>query len=100
MRETAGWVAVTPSTMPYDLKRSLLDGHLWFTVASPSVSRQYGHRSTCCASTSRGGGVMADSGIPAVQFPQGTIAADDLLDSLDDLEIDVLIDDDGEPTLL
>jgi polyphosphate kinase len=33
-------------------------------------------------------------------FPSGIIDADDLFDSLDDLEIDVLIDDDGEPTLL
>jgi polyphosphate kinase 2 len=43
---------------------------------------------------------MADSGSPTVQFPGGIIDADDLLDSLDDLEVDVLIDDDGEPTLL
>lgn len=34
------------------------------------------------------------------QYPGGIIDADDLFDSLDDLEIDVLIDDDGEPTLL
>jgi polyphosphate kinase 2 len=43
---------------------------------------------------------MADGDGANVEFPGGTIAADDLLDSLDDLEIDVLIDDDGEPTLL
>jgi polyphosphate kinase len=34
------------------------------------------------------------------EFPDGIIDADELFDSLDDLEIDVLIDDDGEPTLL
>jgi hypothetical protein len=34
------------------------------------------------------------------EFPQGLIDADELFDSLDDLDIDVLIDDDGEPTLL
>jgi polyphosphate kinase 2 len=34
------------------------------------------------------------------EFPHGILDADDLFDSLDDLEIDVLIDDDGEPTLL
>jgi polyphosphate kinase 2 len=34
------------------------------------------------------------------EFPDGILDADDLFDSLDDLEIDVLIDDDGEPTLL
>ena len=33
-------------------------------------------------------------------YPEGLIDADELFDSLDDLEIDVLIDDDGEPTLL
>jgi polyphosphate kinase len=36
----------------------------------------------------------------AVQFPAGILDVDDLIDSLDDLEVDVLIDDDGEPTLL
>jgi polyphosphate kinase 2 len=34
------------------------------------------------------------------EFPNGLIDADELFDSLDDLDIDVLIDDDGEPTLL
>jgi polyphosphate kinase len=34
------------------------------------------------------------------QFAGGIDEADELFDSLDDLEIDVLIDDDGEPTLL
>jgi polyphosphate kinase 2 len=34
------------------------------------------------------------------EFTSGLIEADELFDSLDDLEIDVLIDDDGEPTLL
>ncbi|HTW19423.1 MAG TPA: polyphosphate kinase 2 [Mycobacteriales bacterium] len=43
---------------------------------------------------------MTDLVPPRAEFPYGTIEADDLLDSLDDLEIDVLIDDDGEPTLL
>jgi polyphosphate kinase 2 len=33
-------------------------------------------------------------------FPSGIIDAEELFDSLDDLDIDVLIDDDGEPTLL
>ena len=34
------------------------------------------------------------------EFTSGLIDAEELFDSLDDLEIDVLIDDDGEPTLL
>src|SRR3984957_15875054 len=46
------------------------------------------------------GGVMAENPPHVVQFPGDIIDADDLLDSLDDLEVDVLIDDDGEPTLL
>jgi polyphosphate kinase 2 len=36
----------------------------------------------------------------AARQSDAIIDADDLFDSLDDLEIDVLIDDDGEPTLL
>ena len=43
---------------------------------------------------------MAESADDTKEFPGGILAADDLFDSLDDLEIDVLIDDDGEPTLL
>jgi polyphosphate kinase 2 len=34
------------------------------------------------------------------EFSNALIDADDLFDSLDDLDIDVVIDDDGEPTLL
>ena len=33
-------------------------------------------------------------------FPDGIIDADDLFDSLDDLDFGVVVDDDGEPTLL
>jgi polyphosphate kinase len=43
---------------------------------------------------------MADPSGEIREFPGGILAADDLLDSLDDLEIDVLLDDEGEPTLL
>jgi polyphosphate kinase 2 len=43
---------------------------------------------------------MADHATEAADYPGGMLDADDLLDSLDDLEVDVLIDDDGEPTLL
>jgi polyphosphate kinase 2 len=44
--------------------------------------------------------VMADGDSEGAKFLEETIDADDLWDSLDDLEVDVLIDDDGEPTLL
>jgi polyphosphate kinase len=43
---------------------------------------------------------VADRPAASGQYPEGLIDADELFDSLDDLEIDVLIDDDGEPTLL
>jgi polyphosphate kinase 2 len=37
---------------------------------------------------------------PTREFVDGMIDVDELFDSLDDLEVDVLVDDDGEPTLL
>jgi polyphosphate kinase len=43
---------------------------------------------------------VADRSAGSQPYPEGLIDADELFDSLDDLEIDVLIDDDGEPTLL
>jgi polyphosphate kinase 2 len=43
---------------------------------------------------------MSDRAVDPARFPDGLLDADDLFDSLDDLDIDVLIDDDGEPTLL
>ncbi len=43
---------------------------------------------------------MTHDGVPELVYSDGTVADDDLFDALDDLEIDVLIDDDGEPTLL
>jgi polyphosphate kinase len=43
---------------------------------------------------------MADHSAEAGPSVDATIDMDDLFDSLDDLEVDVLIDDDGEPTLL
>jgi polyphosphate kinase 2 len=46
------------------------------------------------------GGFMTDVRAAPGQSPDAFIEADDLFDSLDDLDIDVLIDDDGEPTLL
>jgi len=45
-------------------------------------------------------GAVTDVRDAAEEFPGGLVDADDLFDSLDDLDIDVLIDDDGEPTLL
>src|SRR4051794_37407154 len=52
------------------------------------------------AVTAEFGGVMVAERPQIEDFTSGLIDADELFDSLDDLEIDVLIDDDGEPMLL
>jgi polyphosphate kinase len=47
-----------------------------------------------------GGYVTTEETAGSAQFPDGIIDADDLFDSLDDLDFGVVVDDDGEPTLL